>query len=246
MAHICKGSTRQVTKNFTEAELHSKSIDAPTCHSLDDQTIEGLQTIRDWFGAPIRVTSTLRTALGNELAGGVSDSRHLAPARAIDFQFISDNDNYLTRFYHDFKCKGPLYRKLRAQGINGIGIYKTFIHIDNRASSSKSFWDDSAGKFGDIRITNPYMSQIPETGLDSVDCEIEGEAIAEETNSEYGLTGFLSPLDPNNYSGEDGIKSQGSGLLKLVLVGGGLIALGGIFIIISSRKKRNFTDIMNP
>ena len=241
MATICKNGTRQVTKDFTEAELHSKSYDAPECHYLDDNTIEGLQTIRDHFGAPIRVTSTLRTATGNALVDGASDSRHLAPASAIDLQFINNNDSYLKQFYDDFKCKGPLYRKLRAKGLNGIGIYKTFIHIDTRASSVKSFWDDSAGKYGSVRIKNAYMAQIPESGLNSSECPFQSQEIAQNTDSEYGLTGVFSPLDPNNYSGEDGIKSQESGLWQL-LVGGGLILLGGIVFIIRSRKTTTFVD----
>lgn len=235
MAQICKGSNRQITKNFTEAEFHSKSLDAPQCHSLDDKVINGLQIIRDSFNTPIRITSTLRTATGNSAVGGVSDSRHLNPARAIDSQPIANRDMHLQKFYDDFKCKGPLYRKLRASGINGIGIYETFIHIDTR--STPSFWDNSAGKWGDVRITNEYMRQIPETGLNSRDCEFESEAIAYETGSEYGITGILSPLDPRNYSGEDGIKSQESGLIKL-LVGGGMMLMGGIVLFVYMRKQK--------
>ena len=65
----------------------------------------GLQIVRDHFNSPIRVTSTLRTATGNALVDGASNSRHL-PASAIDFQFISNNDGILQQFYEDFKCKG--------------------------------------------------------------------------------------------------------------------------------------------
>tara|TARA_R100000406_G_scaffold38523_1_gene25599 strand:- start:1428 stop:2174 length:747 start_codon:yes stop_codon:yes gene_type:complete len=247
MAHICKDGTRQITKNFNEKELYSKSLDAPECHFLDDRVINGLQIIRDHFNAPIRVTSTMRTPLGNDLVDGVDNSRHLPPnARAIDSQFIQNPDLYLQQFYDDFKCKGPLYRKLRANGINGIGIYKTFIHIDTRSTSQKSFWDDSAGKYGDVRVTNAYMAEVPETGLDSSACAFESEAIAEETDSDYGLTGALAPLDPRNYSGEDGIKSQEQGLTRLVILGSVLLILGGFFIINSSRKKRNFGNIETP
>jgi hypothetical protein len=245
MATICKDGTRQITKNFIESELYSKSLDAPQCHFLDDVTIQGLQIVRDHFNAPIRVTSTLRTAAGNALVDGKSNSRHLAPASAIDFQFINNNDGILKQFYEDFKCKGPLYRKLRAKGINGMGVYKTFIHIDTRNRSVQSFWDESAGKYGDVRVTNPYMAQIPESGLSSSECSFESEAIAEQTDSEYGLTGILSPLDPRNYSGEDGIKSQEEGLKTLLLIGGGLLLLGGSFLIFSSKKRSTFTQTLN-
>lgn len=236
MANICKGSNRQITKNFTEDELHSKSLDAPKCHYLDTTTINALQVIRDWYNTPITVTSTLRTKTGNALVGGVSNSRHLAPASAIDFVFSKNHDATMKKFYEDFKCKGPLHRKLRGMGINGIGIYKEFIHIDTRVPTP-SFWDESAGKWGDTRITNSYMSQIPSSGLDSIACN------SLQSDSDYGLTGALSPLDPNNYSGEDGIKSNEDGLWKL-LVGGVLILGGGIALLVYRKSKKIPTDMM--
>ena len=234
MAEICRGGTRQISRSFNESELYSKSLDAPRCHEVADTTIKGLQAIRDHYGVPMTITSTLRTPTGNSIAGGVSDSRHLS-GRAIDFVFSNPNsrNTYLKKFYDDFKCKGPLYRKLRGLGINGIGIYSNFIHIDNR--ETLSFWDDSAGAWGKTRITNAYMSQIPESGLNSSECEVESQQVAEETNSDYGLTGILAPLDSSNYSGEDGVYSQSSNIIKL-LVGGALLLVGGVSLLVYRKK----------
>lgn len=241
MATICKNGTKQITKDFSEKELYSKSLDAPQCHYLDDKTINALQAIRDWANTPIRVTSTLRTKAGNDLIGGVSNSRHLEPASAIDFQFIDNRDAVMQRFYEDFRCKGSLYRKLRSMGINGIGIYGTFIHIDTRSSSVKSFWDESAGKYGDTRVTNAYMAQIPESGLSGSQCDVQSEIIAEATDSEYGLTGIFAPIDPRNYSGEDGLKSQERGLINLLI--GGLLLVGGAVALLIYNKKKPPTDV---
>ena len=235
MATICKNGRKQISKDFSEQELYSKSFDAPECHYLDDKAINALQAIRDWFNVPIKITSTLRTATGNDLIGGASNSRHLQPASAIDFQFVENQDATMKKFYQDFRCKAGLYRKLRSMGVNGIGIYKSFIHIDARSSAMSSFWDESAGKFGDTRITNPYMAQIPESGFCGAQCQTESGEIAESTDSTYGLTGILSPFDPKNYSGEDGLKSQESALLNL-LIGGVFFVGGGIILLIYSRK----------
>lgn len=228
MAEICRDGNRQIAKNFTERELYSHSIDAPLCFNLSDTTINGLQTIRDWFNTPIIVTSTLRTPTGNALVGGVSNSRHLT-GDAIDSVFQNNREVHLKEFYEQMRCKGELYRKLRKQGINGIGIYASFIHIDDRPKSVESFWDDSAGAWGDVRLNNKYMSQIPESGLSSSSC------VNNTIQSEYGLTGILAPFDSSNYSAEDGVLSQSKNI-KLLLIGGLLLTAGGVILVLSSIK----------
>ena len=74
---IYPNSNRQITDNFTESELYSKSADASTSHYLDDDVIFALQIIRTNYNLPIRVTSTYRTPTANTLVGGVKNSRHL-------------------------------------------------------------------------------------------------------------------------------------------------------------------------
>ncbi len=230
MAQICKDGNAQITANFSEQELYSKSFDAPTCHFLSDKAIAGAQIIRDWAGVPVNITSTYRTEAGNTMIGGSSTSRHLDGA-AIDLDFGSNDDRIIQDFYDDIKCKGPLYRQLTQAGVRGIGIYDSFIHIDER--STKSFWDDSAGKWGDTRVTSQYMAQVPDTGLNSAECGTLAET------SDYGLEGFLAPLDPRNYSGEDGLKSQSQKLGYLAYVGIGLAVVGlGVIILNRSRRKQ--------
>lgn len=238
MANICKNGNRQITKNFIEKEFYSKSVDAPECHYLDDNTIKAVQAVRDYYNVPIRITSTMRTAAGNAAVGGVSNSRHLDPAQATDFQFVENPNHYLSQFYNELKCKGPLYRKLRQIGINGMGIYGSFVHLDTRDSIVESFWDESAGKYGDTRITTRYMVEIPESGLNSSECAFASEEVRDLTDSKYGLTGIFAPLDPSNYSGQDGIKSQEAGLTRLLVLGSVLVIVGGIFFFRSRKKSR--------
>lgn len=128
---IYKGSTRQVTTNFKENELFSKSFDAPPSHYLGDGVINALQSIRTYYNTPIRVTSTYRTPLGNSLCGGVPNSTH-SIATAIDFQFIKSNNDFITRLQADWNSRSDIYDIIRTHGINAIGFYTNFIHIDTR------------------------------------------------------------------------------------------------------------------
>ena len=123
-----------VTPNFTQAELYSKSPDAPSVHFLDDRAIEALQYIRELSNSPIRVTSTYRTPEFNPLIGGSSRSQHLA-GKAIDFQWYSDNDAELKRLKGEFLKEGSLLREnLFQMGVRGFGFYETFVHLDVRDS----------------------------------------------------------------------------------------------------------------
>ena len=80
------------------------------------------------------------------------------------------------------------------------------------------------------------MAQIPESGLSGSQCDMESEIIAEATDSDYGLTGVFAPLDPRNYSGEDGLKSQETGLINL-LIGGVLLVGGGSYFVDLQQEK---------
>jgi hypothetical protein len=151
---IYKNSTRPITDNFNENELYSKSLDAPDSHYLDDNVIYALQTIRSFFNSPIRVTSTFRTSLGNSIAGGVSQSQHLI-SNAIDFQFINNNTDKIQSLQSEWNKKGTLYKTLRSHGINGIGFYTNFIHIDTRPNEKFITVDSNSNTYSKHLNTNP-------------------------------------------------------------------------------------------
>jgi hypothetical protein len=137
---IYPNSNRQITDNFTESELFSKSADVSTSHYLDDNTIFGLQSIRTYYNSPIRVTSTYRSPISNAMVGGVSNSRHLV-SKAIDFQFINNNEDNIARLQADWNNRNEIYHLLRAWGINAIGFYTNFVHIDTRENEKDTYLD---------------------------------------------------------------------------------------------------------
>ncbi len=140
---LYKNSNRQITKNFTEKELFSKSPDAPDSHDLSDRAINGIQIIRDYFGVPVYVTSTYRTEQHNKSIGGASNSQHLK-STAIDGTF--KDDAIMAKYHAEIESQGPLYQKLIAAGILGFGLYDNFFHIDSRAVATPVVWDNRKKK----------------------------------------------------------------------------------------------------
>lgn len=128
---IISDSNEWVAENFVMSEFYSGSPDAPAEHFLDGRLITACQTIRDWFGVPVRITSTYRTESHNSMVGGSSSSQHLY-GLAVDFQFTENNDENLAELHRHIKLGGDLAYQLADSGIRGFGFYNTFAHIDVR------------------------------------------------------------------------------------------------------------------
>lgn len=105
-----------VSKNFKlrEFECH----DGSHLVKIDPLLIELLQKLRDKLGKPITVTSGYRTPEYNRKIGGSPNSQHLLGKAA------------------DIKVAGVSPREVAQLaikiGFRGIGVYKTFVHVDVR------------------------------------------------------------------------------------------------------------------
>lgn len=158
MATITRNGTNLVRPNFANNELYTKCPAGPASHPLSDITLDGLQIIRDWSGAPMRVTSSWRSTACNFASGGSQNSEHLSGS-AIDFQWTSNNENRIKQFREEMKCQGQLYQQLRAAGVNGFGFYDTFLHIDDR--SNFTAWDYST-KFDGYTMSTNFFNAPPQ------------------------------------------------------------------------------------
>lgn len=113
----------RVSKNFTTEELA-----CPCCNKfyMTDDFIKKLQRLRDLYGKPMKVNSACRCESHNKKVGGVINSFHLItdikPGTAVDVDIRNSSDRYVF-----LKCAIN-------SGFSGIGIYKSFIHIDDRPS----------------------------------------------------------------------------------------------------------------
>lgn len=110
-----------VSKNFKRSEFACKCKCGTD--TIDAELIAMIQVVRDKFG-PIKINSGVRCDAHNKKEGGAKHSQHLK-GRAADIvpleATIADVWNFINSEYPD--C--------------GLGLYKSFIHIDSRGSKAR-------------------------------------------------------------------------------------------------------------
>jgi len=94
--------------------------------TVDYELAEILDDLREHFGQPVIVTSGCRCTKHNKNVGGAKNSKHLT-GRGADIKVSGIKPLYVYN-YLDNKYKDKY----------GIGLYKSWIHIDSR--SKKARW----------------------------------------------------------------------------------------------------------
>lgn len=117
--------------NFTAAEFFYRGAsDAKLQLNTDppaalwpnmEQTAKVLQEARNRLGKPIRITSAFRNPVYNRKIGGVANSTHVQ-FNATDLVTAQPASLYL------------ILLDLRREGFfkGGLGLYRSFVHIDSR------------------------------------------------------------------------------------------------------------------
>ncbi len=118
-----KDGNTKLSTNFKVKEFACTDGSDPVF--IDSELVSILQKIRNHFGKPVTITSAYRTPGKNKACGGAAYSQHLYGKAA------------------DITVKGVSPRTVAAYaekllpGKGGIGIYKSFVHIDTRATKSR-------------------------------------------------------------------------------------------------------------
>jgi len=111
-----------ISKNYSRSEFACKC--GCGFDTVDTETLDVLQKLRDHFNESVRITSGCRCAKYNKRIGGAKRSKHVQ-GRATDIQVANilpaKVANYLSAAYP---------RKY------GIGRYSTFTHIDTRSGGA--------------------------------------------------------------------------------------------------------------
>jgi uncharacterized protein YcbK (DUF882 family) len=113
---------KQLAPNFTVQEFACN--DDSDAVLIDTELVQLLQTIRNYYQAPLIINSAYRTPAYNHKIGGASESQHLfGKAADIVVRGITP-----VQLYNDLH--GSMIISSSFQG--GLGLYKTFVHIDVR------------------------------------------------------------------------------------------------------------------
>jgi len=116
----------QKIPNFTRAEL------ACPCCGVEDMSLDfmrHLQALRTEWRRPLTITSGYRCPDHNKAVGGAKNSRHLEGI-AVDIDWRKWNVQTRQDFLR-MAINFPFY---------GIGIAKTFIHVDRRVRQWRAVW----------------------------------------------------------------------------------------------------------
>lgn len=109
----------QLSKNFTSQEF--------VCHcgcggcDIDPKLIDNLQKLRDLIDKPITIVSGFRCKTHNSACGGARNSQHML-GTAADIQVIDLQPEAVAK----------AAEKIAAFHGGGIGVYKTWVHVDIR------------------------------------------------------------------------------------------------------------------
>lgn len=118
-----KDGNKKLSANFRVKEFACTDGSDPVF--IDTDLVNVLQKIRNHFGKAVTITSAYRTPGKNKAAGGTAYSQHLYGRAA------------------DIKVKGVTPKQVAAYaekllpGTGGIGIYKSFCHIDVRVAKAR-------------------------------------------------------------------------------------------------------------
>ena len=93
--------------------------------TVDTETLQLLENIRNHFDAPITITSGCRCETYNKKVGGKKSSQHLR-GRAADIQIEGHSPIAVSE-----------YAEYLMPDWGGVGRYNTFTHIDTRTGKAR-------------------------------------------------------------------------------------------------------------
>ena len=118
-----KDGQTKVSTHFKVSEF--ACTDGSDAVFISTELVKVLQNIRIHFGKPVHINSAYRTHTKNKAVGGATYSQHLyGMAADIHIDGVSPKEI-------------AAYAEKLMPNTGGIGIYKTFCHVDVRKTKSR-------------------------------------------------------------------------------------------------------------
>ena len=144
--------SKELSLNLTLGEVRKSSFvtDAEKNQfyqiPIDSRLIQAFQIIREALNSPITLSSSFRSYSHEIKKGRFGTSQHVE-GKAFDLVGVGLVD----LLKEALSTKNKLYQRLRAVGVNGVGIYenKNFIHIDTREPNYLGGYDFWSGEEDD-------------------------------------------------------------------------------------------------
>lgn len=116
----------QLTENFNLQEFECTHPDHRHV-KIDENLVHKLQKLRDMLGVPLRINSAYRCIERNKQVGGATNSQHMY-GKAVDVSLhnVDKSIDEVKEIAEDI-------------GFDGIGLYRSFIHLDVRGKPAR--WD---------------------------------------------------------------------------------------------------------
>jgi uncharacterized protein YcbK (DUF882 family) len=118
-----KDGNKKLSANFRVKEFACTDGSDPIF--IDTDLVNILQKVRNHFGKAVTITSAYRTPGKNKAVGGTTYSQHLY-GRAADIKVNGVTPKKVAAYVEKLMPKS-----------GGIGIYKTFVHVDVRTAKSR-------------------------------------------------------------------------------------------------------------
>lgn len=132
--HKTENQMGDLTKNFSKSEFDCNDGSEMPDDVFENVQIQAynLQTIRDFFNAPVTINSAYRSPSYNKSVGGAKNSQHLT-GNATDITI---------KGYTPDQVADIIEGLIRIDAIEegGVGRYNTFTHYDRRGNKAR--WDN--------------------------------------------------------------------------------------------------------
>ena len=115
-------------ENFHKSEFQCGCGCGLGSNDMSPKLLNRLDIAREFAGVPFVINSSIRCASHNEKIGGRINSAHLSGC-AVDIKAADSSSRF------------KIIESLLCAGFNRIGVYATFIHVDNdQTKPQKVFW----------------------------------------------------------------------------------------------------------